>query len=367
MENLGEQLTMSQPIIAGSQFIAHESVADWATRCLETLGMPAADARQLADSLVQTSLWGIDSHGVARLPHYMERIARGSIKAQPKVSLKETGASTAQLHGDHGHGIVIAHQAAAVAANLARQSGVGAVGVSDSSHCGAMALYARPAARAGLIALAFTHSDSMAAPHGGTRAFFGTNPIAVAFPRAGHEPACLDMATTSIPYNRVMNARREGHPLPPGVAFDEAGKLTTDAHATRALTPLGGAEYGHKGYGLALMIDLLCGPLNGNPYGPTISGMFAALDEPRHLGAFFLMLDPMRFAGGATLAATVEQIARALAGEPGSPLMPGDPELSEEAVRRVKGIPIEPVLARQMREWSTRLAVDNLPEALRAA
>ena len=359
--------TMSQPITAGSTFVPHQSVADWAARCLEELAMSPDDARQLADSLVQTSLWGIDSHGIARLPHYMERISRGSINARPKVTVKETGASTAQLHGDHGHGIVIGHQAAAVAADLARKSGVGAVGVTDSSHCGAMALYTRPAARAGLIAIAFTHSDSMAAPHGGTRPFFGTNPIAIAFPRAGHEPACLDMATTSIPYNRVMNARREGHPLPPGVAYDENGKLTSDAHAARALTPLGGADYGHKGYGLALMIDLLCGPLNGNPYGPTISGMFTALDEPRHLGAFFLMLDPMRFAGGPALAGTVEQIARTLSGEPGAPLMPGDPEIREEAVRRVKGIPVEPVLAQQMREWSDRLKVGNLPEALRGA
>lgn len=357
---------MSQPIIPGSAFVPHQSISDWASRCLEALGMTAADARQLADSLVQTSLWGIDSHGIGRLPHYMERLTRGSIKARPNITVKETGPATAQVHGDQGHGIIVAHRAAAVAADLARRSGVGVVGVTDSSHCGAMALYARPAARAGLIAMAFTHSDSMAAPHGGKRAFFGTNPIAITFPREGHEPACLDMATTSIPFNRVMNARREGHPLPPGVAYDEFGNLTTDAVAARALTPLGGAEYGHKGYGLALMIDLLCGPLNGNPYGPTISNMFTAMDEPRHLGAFFLMLDPMRFAGGVALAATVEQVARALAGEPGQPLMPGDPELSEEKVRRMSGIPVEPVLASQMREWSERLNVDNLPEALRA-
>lgn len=357
---------MSQPIIEGSVATHHDSLAAWARRCLERLGMPPEDAGQLADSLVQTSLWGIDSHGIARLPHYMERLTRGSIKARPAIAVKESGPATAQVHGDQGHGIVVAHRAAAVAAELARRAGVGAVGVTDSSHCGAMALYTRPAARAGLIAVAFTHADAIAAPHGGTRAFFGTNPIAIAFPRAGHEPACLDMATTSIPFNRVMNARREGHPLPPGVAYDGAGRLTTDAHAARALTPLGGAEYGHKGYGLALMIDLLCGPLNANPWGPTISNMFTALDEPRRLGAFFLMLDPARFAGGDTLAATVEQIARALAGEPGSPLMPGDPELREAAARRAGGIPVEPGLAAQMREWTARLGVDNLPAALQA-
>lgn len=119
--------------------------------------------------------------------------------------MQETGPATAQVHGDQGHGIIVAHRAATVAAELAHRSGVGAVGVSDSSHCGAMALYTRPAARAGLIAVAFTHADAIAAPHGGKRAFFGTNPIAIAFPRTGHEPVSLDMATTSIPFNRVMN------------------------------------------------------------------------------------------------------------------------------------------------------------------
>ena len=356
---------MKQPIIPGSHWVASGSIADWAASCLEAVELTPADARLLADSLVQTSLWGIDSHGIARLPHYLERISRGSIKARPEVVVKETGASTAQVNGGHGQGILVGHRANAVAIELARKTGVGAVGVSDSSHCGAMAMYTRPAARAGLVALAFTHSDSMAAPHGGTRAFFGTNPISIAFPRAGHEPACLDMATTSIPFNRVINARREGHPLPPGVAYDAEGRVTTDADAARALIPLGSAEFGHKGYGLALMIDLLCGPLNGNPYGPTISNMFTELDEFRHLGAFFLVLDPQRFAGGATLAATVEAMAQALAAQPGSPIMPGDPELDEERVRREKGIPIEPVLAQQMREWSARLQVGNLPEALR--
>ena len=357
---------MRQPIVPGSHWVPSAAVADWAVSCLTALDMAPDDAQLLARSLVQTSLWGVDSHGIARLPHYLERISRGSIRVRPTVTVEMTAASTARVHGGQGQGIVVAHRAAGVAADLARASGVGAVGVSDSSHCGAMALYTRPAARSGLVAIAFTHSDSMAAPHGGTREFFGTNPISMAFPRDGHEPVCLDMATTSIPYNRVVNARREGHPLPEGVAYDGAGNLTTDANEARALVPLGGTEFGHKGYGLALMIDLLCGPLNGNPFGPTISGMFTDLDAPRHLGAFFLTLDPGRFACGPTLAATVDVVARRLAAEPGSPLMPGDPELNEERVRRAKGIPVEPGLATQMREWSARLGVvDSLPAALR--
>lgn len=352
---------MSQPVAAGSHHVSAPSLIRWAAECLQALGMPKADATLLADSLVQTSLWGIDSHGIARLPHYLERLRRGSIKADPFISIVRTGSSTAQLNGGHGHGIIVAHRANDLAIELAREAGVGIVGVSDSSHCGAMALYTRPAARAGLVAMAFTHADRIAAPHGGFHPFFGTNPISIAFPRARAEPACLDMATTSIPWNRVMNARREGHPVPEGTAIDERGMPTTDAAAVRALTPLGGVEYGHKGYGLALMIDLLCGPLNGNPFGPQIPGMFTALDEPRHIGALFVVIDPMRFAGGPMLAATVDAMAHALAAEPGSPRMPGDPELDCEVVRRRQGVPIEPGLAAQMRTWSAALSLSMLP------
>lgn len=351
---------MVQPVAPGSQWLAADRVAAWSCTCLQAVGLSTPDAQSLADSLVQTSLWGIDSHGIGKLPHYLERFTRGSIKTRPVVRVQHTGPSTAQVFGDQGHGILVAHQAMAVARQLASDSGVGVVGVTDSSHCGAMALFARPAAQAGLIALAFTHSDSMAAPFGGTRAFFGTNPICMAIPRANAEPVCLDMATTSIPFNRVINARREGVALPDGVAYDEQGHTTTDANQARALIPLGSTEFGYKGYGLALMIDLLCGPLNANPFGPRISNMFTELDQPRHLGAFFMVLDPRRFAGGDSLPQVVQAMAQALAAEPGSPLMPGDPELGEARVRRDKGIPVEPVLATQFQLWSERLGVAPL-------
>jgi ureidoglycolate dehydrogenase (NAD+) len=337
--------------------IQADALTAWGLQCLRAVGVTEADARCVAVSLVQTSLWGIDSHGIARLTHYLDRLTRGSIKAQPQMVVTRTAPGTAQVAGDRGLGIVVAHHANRVAMEIARENGVGVVGVSDSSHSGAIGLYSRVAAREGLIGIAFTHADKIAAPHGGHQPFFGTNPIALAFPRAGGEPVCLDMATTSIPWNRVMNARREGKPVAPGVAIDAQGHDTTDANEARALRPLGGLDYGHKGYCLALVIDLLCGPLNGNPYGPQVSSMYGDLDKPRHIGAFFIVIDPARFAGGATLAATVEHMARALAHEPGAPMMPGDPELKAQALRQVQGIPVEPGLGAQMRSWSARLGV----------
>ena len=342
---------------AGALNVGAAVLTDWAIACLRHFDLPEDDARCLAESLVQTSLWGIDSHGIARLTHYLNRLTHGSIQARPEIVVTRSGPGTAQVAGDRGLGHVVAHRANRLAIELARENGIGAVGVSDSSHCGAVGLYSRVAAREGLIGMAFTHSDKIAAPFGGHRPFLGTNPISLAFPREGSEPVCLDMATTSIPWNRVMNARREGAAIAPGVAVDGEGGDTTDAQAANALRPLGGPDYGHKGYGLALIVELLCGPLNGNPYGPQIGPMYAELERPRRIGAFFVAIDPMRFAGGPMFAATVEHMARALAAEPGAPRMPGDPELAAQAKRRVEGIPIEPGLTAEMRAWSSRLGV----------
>ncbi|MDH0092431.1 Ldh family oxidoreductase [Achromobacter mucicolens] len=327
----------------------------WGTACLMAQDFPADDARCLAQSLAQTSLWGIDSHGIARLPHYLNRVAHGSILARPDIRVDRTGPGAAQVHGGRGQGIVVAHRANALAIDLAREAGVAAVGVSDSSHCGAIGLYSRAAARQGLIGIAFTHSDSIAAPFGGHEPFFGTNPISLAFPRAQGRPLCLDMATTAIPWNRVMNARRDGVALPAGVALDEQGADCTHPHAARALRPLGGEEYGYKGYGLAMMIELLCGPLNGNPYGPHISSMYEALDQPRELGAFFIVIDPARFAGGAALASVVAGMAMELSRTPGSTRMPGDPEAEHEKERQRLGLPVPPALWDEMQVWSRRL------------
>jgi ureidoglycolate dehydrogenase (NAD+) len=348
-----------QPIRNDATRVPADTLRAWATRCFAAAGMTHDDASLLATSLVQTSLWGIDSHGVALLPHYLHRLGNGTIKAQPNVRTERTGPATALLHADQGHGIVIAHRAMAEAVRIAREQGVGAVGVRNSSHCGAIGLYTRAAARAGCVGVAFTHADSVAVPQGGKRAFFGTNPISFAFAREGHEPLCLDMATTSIPFNRVRNARREGHALPPDVAVDAQGAPTTDAQAAAAVVPLGGIAYGHKGYALALVIDLLCGPLLGNPYGPHIPSMFEAIDEPRQLGAFFIALDPERFGGGAALSAQIEAMARDLAAEPGSPRLPGDPEAEVAAQRSHDGIPIEAGLAEQFRACGARLGLPS--------
>jgi len=332
------------------------ALSAWARDCLERVGVPAPEAKLVADCLVQTSVWGVDSHGVLRLTHYLRRMTLGSVKAASTPVVMRTGPVTAQVHGEDGLGIVHAALAMETAIEMARENGVGVVGVGHSSHCGAMGLYTRMAAREHLIGIAMTHSSSVVVPHGGKEKYFGTNPISFAFPRASGEPVCLDMATSQVAWNKVLNARIEGHDLDPGIAVDKDGNPTTDPHRAQAAIPLGGPIYGYKGYGLAFAVDLLCGVMNGMTFGRHINSMYEDLQNPRKIGHLLVALDPDRFAGGAALESQVDAVVADLRTQ-GDILYPGEPEEREMAERLVKGIPIDAEALKDMREWSAKLGV----------
>src|SRR5690349_25154572 len=214
--------------------VPRERLESWAIACLEKVGVPPPEAKLVGSSLVQTSVWGIDSHGVLRLTHYLNRMTIGSISPSAAPVVMRTGPVTAQVHGQDGLGIVHATLGMEEAIDMAKENGVGVVGVGHSSHCGAMGLYTRMAAREHLIGIAMTHSSSVVVPHGGKEKYFGTNPVSIAFPRAGGEPVCLDMATSQVAWNKVLNARIEGNPLDAGVAVDARGEPTTDPDRARA-------------------------------------------------------------------------------------------------------------------------------------
>ena len=346
------------------QRVKRERLAAWAVSCLEKVGVPPPEAKLVGESLVQTSAWGVDSHGVLRLTHYLNRMTIGSISPFAAPLVMRSGPVTAQVHGQDGLGIVHATLAMEVAIEMAKESGAGIVGVGHSSHCGAVGLYTRMAAREHLVGIAMTHSSSVVVPHGGRDKYFGTNPISIAFPRANGEPVCLDMATSQVAWNKVLNARIENETLDEGIAVDERGNPTTDPHQARAGIPLGGPIYGYKGYGLAFMIDLLCGAMNGMTYGRHINSMYEDLQNPRKIGHLMIAIDPDRFAGGATIEATVDAVVRDLKAQ-GDILFPGEPELIEQEVRARSGIPIDDAALADMNAWSKKLGVPPPTEALR--
>ncbi|MEO5693977.1 MAG: Ldh family oxidoreductase, partial [Usitatibacter sp.] len=162
------------------QRISKRHLTEWAIACLEKVGVPPPEAKLVGESLVQTSVWGVDSHGVLRLTHYLRRMTLGSIKAAAAPVVMRTGPVTAQVHGEDGLGIVHATLAMETAIEMCKENGAGIVGVGHSSHCGAMGLYTRMAAKEHLVGIAMTHSSSVVVPHGGKHKYFGTNPISFA-------------------------------------------------------------------------------------------------------------------------------------------------------------------------------------------
>ena len=334
--------------------ISTDQLSLWVNQVLMATDMPESAAAIVASNLVQTSLWAIDSHGVSRVPHYLNRLTGGTINPRPQLQFTETGAATGQLDGNHGLGIFVCNFAMEKAISLARNAGVGIVGISNSSHCGAIGLYTRQACLAGMIGIAFTHTDALVVPHLGKKAFFGTNPISIGIPSMiVDQPLCVDMATSIVPWNRIVNARRDGGAIARGLAVNSEGEDTEELTEMVALKPI--AE--HKGYALGFMIDMLCGPLNGMAFGPHVTNMYKDLDQNRCLGSLMIAIDPQRFAGGALLSQVVTQAIEEVKAQGEAILFPGEPEYKAAKNRRELGIPIEPVLALEFSDWSEKLGV----------
>ncbi|MDB4926304.1 Ldh family oxidoreductase [Mucilaginibacter sp.] len=335
-------------------FIDHNEAVDWAVKLFVARGLELNDAQTLATSLTTTSLWGTDSHGIARITHYLSRFSTGSIKVKPQITFNKTAVATGIVDGDDGHGIIILHEAAKQAIALAKEAGAGVVGVKNSSHCGAIGLYTRQIAAAGMVGIAFTHSDSFVVPHGGKKPFFGTNPISIAFPVTDAEkPICLDMATSIIPWNYIMNAKRENGIVPKGYGVDNEGNDCVTANDIIAVKPTAL----HKGYAMAFLIDMLCGPLNGMGFGPELTPMYDDLDKARKLGSLVIAIDPEKFGGleyvkavGTRAIETVKQYGDNI-------LFPGEPEYLSKANRLANGIPVTEALAAEFAKWSKNLSV----------
>jgi ureidoglycolate dehydrogenase (NAD+) len=311
----------------------------------------------VAETLVWTSLRGTDSHGVARVPIYVERLRNGALNPRPRPSVVRRDGAVAMIDGDQGPGQVAGAFATDLSIELAREHGAGVVTVRRSAHFGAAAFYAIRAAEQGLVAMALTNTEPLVIPYGGAEPALGTNPICLAAPARGGV-FNLDMATSQVAMNRVWNARDEGRPIPEGWGVDAAGRTTTDAAAVTAGMPLGG----YKGYGLALMVEVLSGVLAGAGVRHGVGELYGGGSGPQDTGHFHLAIDPERTVGRERFAAVLGGLLDELRAIPPSPgfdevLVPGDPEDRARAERSRSGVPIEPALWRTLNELSRELAV----------
>ena len=300
-------------------------------------------ADRVIDGLVWASLRGIDSHGIRLLPHYVEGLRGGRLNPQPDMRFEQTAAATGTLDADHTFGHVAGVEAMNRAIELARGSGIGAVSVRDSSHCGALSYFAHIAAEQDMIGIVFTHATARVKTPGSSRAFFGNNPICLVAPMRDEEPFCFDAATTAITFNAVKAAAAAGEDLPAGLVADAEGNETTDPSMAEQLLPIGD----YKGFGLSMMVDILCAVLSGMPNGNNVSKMFGdSMSKKRELGHFFCAVRIDAFRDVDEFKADLQDMADRVRNEPmtnpesGSAVVPGDPEKQAWAERTDAGIPV---------------------------
>ena len=308
---------------------------------LTALGMPADQAATCADCFLFASLRGIDSHGIIVLfPTLARQLAEGQVRTDVAVSVEQETPATARLDGNFAAGAIIGRRAMELAMAKARQVGAGVVAAARCRHFGAASYYCCLAAEQGLIGLAMCDAYPNVAPYGGAAALHGTNPIAYAVPVEGGPPLVLDVATSVGALCQVTKERRRGQPIPPSWALDRDGSPPTDPAAAAVLLPFGG----HKGYGLALLVDLLCAALTGSPIAR--EHIEAAPPGERPGQSFcFLALDPAAFGPAGAFAAKVRRLiadAHATPAAEGAAevLLPGELEARAQQRRSREGIPL---------------------------
>jgi LDH2 family malate/lactate/ureidoglycolate dehydrogenase len=331
--------------------------------CLQSFGMPKANAETTAAIMADADLRGIDSHGLSCIPNYYKRAQRNMITMDAAVTVVREGPVTALLDAGGGLGYSAAVQAMTLAIDKAKKNGMASIAVRNSAHYGAAGYYSRMAAREGLIGMAFTNTSAPhVVPTFAAEGRLGTNPIAFTAPAKRHPPFNLDMATSTVAGGKIRNKAVEKQPLPLGWIVDANGNPTTDSSGYFdgvKMTPLGGTRDlgSHKGYGLAAMVEILSAALPGaslvmsENHGKRTPGTM-------EIGHFFMAINPVFFRPSGDFEATVDALIDDLHGtEPVDPAQPimvaGEPEDAIAAERQARGIPIPPGLRETIRKLST--------------
>ena len=302
---------------------------------LLSIGVIQDVSENIATSLAQTSLRGIDSHGINLLHHYINAFEGGRLNRNPNMKFVKSYFSTATLDADHSCGIHAGIEAMNYACRLALAHGLGAVSVKNSSHFAAASIYSLIAANRNMIGLSFTNADSLMKNSGSDKIYFGTNPICVAAPVEGEEPFCLDMATSKYNWNKLKNREKNGEYLPDDVAVGEFGEIVHDPKEAIGLLPIGD----YKGFGLAMVVDILCALLSGMKTSNELSPMYdSPLDEKRDMGHFFVAIDISAFTDLTKFKSRLFDMFVDIR-KSGS-LVPGDPEKMRKKIRKDTGIPL---------------------------
>jgi LDH2 family malate/lactate/ureidoglycolate dehydrogenase len=316
------------------------ALIEFAASAYASAGMPTADARLIADTLVQADLWGHQSHGVLRLGWYLARIRSGAMQAVTTPEFVMDGGAVAVIDGHDGVGQVLTAFAANEAIRRAKAHGIGAVGVRNSNHFGTAMYYTLMAPRAGCVALLTTNASPSMAPWGGRAKIVGNNPWSIAAPAGRHAPMMMDIANSGVARGKVYLARQRGEPIPEGWAINAAGEPTTDAQQAIDGIILPMAQ--HKGYVIAMMMDMLAGVLTGSGFGAQVNGPYQA-DKRSHCGHLMIAMDITAFQPRTEFDARMEQLVAAIKAVPVAQgfdevYYPGEIEARNDVRYRTEGL-----------------------------
>jgi LDH2 family malate/lactate/ureidoglycolate dehydrogenase len=346
---------------------SHQRLLHFTEQVFIKCGMNLQDAKQAADVLIAADLRGIDSHGVARLSGYVRlyEANRANMNAQHKI-IYETP-STATIDADQGLGLVVAPKAMDIAIEKAKNVGTGWVAIQNSNHFGIAAYHAMKALPNNMIGIAMTNASPLVAPTYSKQRMLGTNPICYAFPAGKHLPIVIDMATSAAANGKLEIAQRIGKPIPNNWVQTKDGEESTNANELStggSLLPLGG----HKGYGLASLVDILCGVLSGGNYGPWVPPFVAFLNPLENLpgngiGHFLgaMRIDAFRPADDFKnhIDNWIDSFKNANRIDKNQHvIIPGEPEFLLEKERLETGIPLNDKVIADLLELANKLALE---------
>lgn len=325
-------------------------------------GSSPLEATRVASNLVEANLTGHDSHGAGMMPRYVAALLEGGLKANQHPSVVLDAGALLRLEGNRGYGQVIGLEAMQLGIERAKRDGVCVLGLANSHHLGRIGHWAEQCAAAGLVSLHFVNvvSRPIVAPWGGRDARIGTNPVCIGIPRTDQPPIILDFATSQIAHGKIRVAYNQGKTLPEGMIMDDQGKPTSDPRFAM-LPPLGAIlPFGeHKGYGLALIAELLGGALAGGQtqHSPdagekrVVNGMFSIIVNPSSLGTGeHLEAQTKAFTEWVLQSPPQDGVERVL--------LPGEPERMHKQERLAKGIPVDPTTWQEILEAAQKLGLE---------
>jgi L-2-hydroxycarboxylate dehydrogenase (NAD+) len=332
---------------------------------LARTGLPPADAAKVAELMCEADLTGADAHGIFRLQQYVKRLRAGGVNPRPSIRVERTAGATALVDGDNGMGHLVMARAAETAIELARANGIGWVGARRSNHAGAAGVYAALPLTHGMVGIYGVVASANHMPvWGGVESLLGTNPMAIAIPAGEEAPIVLDIATSVVSYGTIKSHRLQKKPLPEGwmVNTKDGQPLTDPARSGEGvLLPIGG----YKGSGLALILGLLAGPLNGAAFGRDVFDFNFNDTDACNTGHFIIALDVARFTPLDMFKSDMDRHLRDL--RTSKPLpgfdavrLPGQERRSRRADRLANGVPMPRELIAQLDTFSDEVGIKPL-------